>query len=101
MVAGNGARPANKVLRIVRILRRLGRHRRRSFIDGHGYTSQTACVRAERPFGAGSIECRTRPWPADSNVIVFETYEGPAEEAEEDWPADQPSTARPQEGMPS
>src|SRR6266511_146058 len=36
--------------------------------------------------------------PADSNVIIFETYEGPAEETEEQQTANQPATARAQEG---
>jgi GntR family transcriptional regulator len=39
--------------------------------------------------------------PADSNVIIFETYEGPAEETEEQQTSTQPAAARAQEGRPS
>jgi hypothetical protein len=39
--------------------------------------------------------------PANSNVIIFETYEGPAEETEEQQTANQPAAARAQEGRPS
>jgi DNA-binding GntR family transcriptional regulator len=39
--------------------------------------------------------------PADSNVIVFETYEGPVEETEQQQTTAQPAAAPAQEGRPS